>query len=188
MAAMSTLSVETHSVEETVALGETLGRLLQPGDVVALVGPLGAGKTYFTKGIAAGLGVADTAQVVSPSFVLVREHVGRPQGPGAQRVGIRLRHVDAYRLRHPRELTELGAEELFDESAVAVVEWADRFPPGTVPAALEVRLSHVDPRRRELRFTSCRAPALRARGVELVSALRRALRAQPPLTEGEAEG
>jgi len=173
LAAMSTLSVETHNVEETVALGQALGRLLQPGDVVALIGPLGAGKTYFTKGIAAGLGVADTAQVVSPSFVLVREHVG----------SCRLRHVDAYRLRHPRELTELGAEELFDESAVTVVEWADRFPPGTVPAALEVRLSHVDPTRRELRFTACEE-----RGVELVSALRRALEAQPPLTKAGGKG
>jgi tRNA threonylcarbamoyladenosine biosynthesis protein TsaE len=175
LAAMSTLSVETHSVEETVALGRVLGALLQPGDVVALIGPLGAGKTYLTKGLAAGLGVADTAHVVSPSFVLVREHVGRvgPESgrpPSRPPVGTRLRHVDAYRLHHPRELTELGAEELFDEAAVTVVEWADRFPEGTIPTVLEVRLSHVSPTMRELRFTSCDE-----RGVELVSALRCAL-------------
>jgi tRNA threonylcarbamoyladenosine biosynthesis protein TsaE len=180
---MSTLSAETHSVEETVALGRALGELLQPGDVVALVGPLGAGKTYFTKGIAAGLGVADTAKVVSPSFVLVREHLGRGHG-----VGTRLRHVDAYRLRHPRELTELGAEELFDEMGVTVVEWADRFPPGTIPAVLEVQLSHVSPTMRELRFT-----ARSERGMELVSALRRVRQltdtreAPPPLTRAEGE-
>ncbi len=160
---MSTLSVRTQSVEETVALGQVLGELLAPGDVVALVGPLGAGKTYFTKGIALGLGVAGSPPVVSPSFVLVREHLGR----------CRLRHVDAYRLRHPRELIELGAEELFDEAGVTVVEWADRFPEGTVPVTLEVRLSHVGAADRDI--------VLRGRsrrGEELSDALRRALAAR----------
>jgi tRNA threonylcarbamoyladenosine biosynthesis protein TsaE len=185
--ATSTLSVETHSVEESVALGRALGGLLQPGDVVALVGPLGAGKTYFAKGVAAGLGVADTAKVVSPSFVLVREYEGRagPQSGrprGGRPVGIRLRHVDAYRLHHPRELTELGAEELFDEAAVTVVEWADRFPEGTIPAVLEVRLSHLGPTAREVRFS-----ALGERGVELVSALRRTQAGERPLTSGGDE-
>ena len=153
---MSTLSVRTQSVGETVALGQVLGEVLAPGDVVALVGPLGAGKTYFTKGIALGLGVADSSQVVSPSFVLVREHVGR----------CRLRHVDAYRLRHPRELMELGAEELFDEAGVTVVEWADRFPVGTVPATLEVRFSHAGVQDRQIVLS-----AESERGQELIESL-----------------
>ena len=157
---MSTISVETHSVEETVALGRALGELLGPGDVVALVGPLGAGKTYFTKGIALGLGVEASSQVTSPSFVLVREHAGR----------CLLRHVDAYRLHHPRELVELGAEELFDEAGVTVMEWADRFPPGTVPTTLEVRLNHAGPEDRSIVLS-----AADGRGKELLRSLRQAL-------------
>ena len=159
-----------------MALGRALGGCLRPGDVVALVGPLGAGKTYFAKGLAAGLGVADTARVVSPSFVLEREYEGR------RGVGIRLRHVDAYRLRHPGELTELGAEELFDESGVTVVEWADRFPEGAIPAVLEVRLSHVSPTTRDVQFSG-----LGERGAALVSALRSLLEAHRPLTGGGGE-
>ncbi len=154
---MSTISVETHSVEETVALGRALGGVLGPGDVVALVGPLGAGKTYFTKGIALGLGVEESSQVISPSFVLVREHKGRCV----------LRHVDAYRLHDPRELVELGAEELFDEAGVTVMEWADRFPPGTVPATLDVGLSHVG-----LQDRSIVLSARDGRGEELLRSLR----------------
>lgn len=154
---MSTLSVKTRSVDETVAFGRRLGRRLRPGDVVALVGPLGSGKTYFTKGIASGLGVEDTAEVISPSFVLVRQYQG----------SCLLRHMDAYRLHHPSELVELGAEELFDEAGVTVIEWADRFPPGTVPATLEVRFAHVGPTEREI--------VLRAqgpRGEELIAGLK----------------
>jgi len=150
-------------VDETVALGRALGELLGPGDVVALVGPLGAGKTYFTKGIAVGLGVEDPSQVTSPSFVLVREHRAR----------CALRHVDAYRLRHPRELIELGAEELFDEASVTVMEWADRFPQGTMPVTLEVRLTHAGPTDREVVLS-----AANQRGEELLEALRRALAAR----------
>ena len=161
---MNTISVETHSVEETVALGRVLGELLGPGDVVALVGPLGAGKTYFTKGIALGLGVDESSQVISPSFVLVREHAGRCV----------LRHVDAYRLHHPRELIELGSEELFDEAGVTVMEWADRFPPGAVPTTLDVRLSHVG-----LQDRSIVLSARDGRGEELLRSLRQARATQP---------
>ena len=155
---MSTLSVRTRSSEETVALGERLGELLAPPDVVALVGPLGAGKTYFAKGVARGLGLADVREVTSPSFVLVREHRGR----------YLLRHIDAYRLHTARELLELGAEELFDEKAVALVEWADRFPQGTVPATLEVRFAHAGETEREIAFLP-----RSQRGEELVEAVKR---------------
>jgi len=134
-----------------------LGELLKPGDVVALVGPLGAGKTYFTKGIALGLQVEGSSPVTSPSFVLVREHAGRCV----------LRHVDAYRLHHPRELVELGAEELFDEAGVTVMEWADRFPAGTIPTSLEVRLTYTGLGARHIVLS-----ALNERGEELLCLLR----------------
>jgi tRNA threonylcarbamoyladenosine biosynthesis protein TsaE len=139
---MSTRSVESGGVEETIGLGRRLGEALQPGDVVALTGPLGAGKTHFTKGIARGLGIADVSGVISPSFVLVREYLGR----------CALRHVDAYRLHDASELVEIGAEELFDELGVTVVEWADRFPADEVPATLTVQFQHEGPSTRTLTF------------------------------------
>ncbi len=129
------------SPAQTRAAGEALGRLLRPGDVVALDGPLGAGKTEFTKGLAAGLDVAEDEPVVSPTFVLVREYAGR----------LRLYHLDAYRLSGAEELLALGFEEMCSDAAgVVVVEWADRAA-GAIPAhAIRIELEHVDPERRAL--------------------------------------
>lgn len=118
--------METASERGTEAAGRALARLLKPGDVVALVGPLGAGKTCFVRGLARGLGVSDP--VASPTFALVREYRGR----------LGVRHVDLYRLE-PREIEELDWRDLFYGSGVygsglVVVEWADKavrfLPPG----------------------------------------------------------
>ena len=107
----------TASAEETRALGCRLGRLLGPGDVVALAGGLGTGKTCFTQGIAQGLGL-DPAEVVSPTYTLVREVRGR----------VLLTHVDLYRLAGGEEaLEEIGLFDLLEEGGVTVIEWADRF-------------------------------------------------------------
>ncbi|MGB9625758.1 MAG: tRNA (adenosine(37)-N6)-threonylcarbamoyltransferase complex ATPase subunit type 1 TsaE [Phycisphaerae bacterium] len=116
------LDLESNSPETTQAIGWTLGAALRTGDVVALVGPLGAGKTVLVKGIAAGAGVNDPKRVTSPTFVIVNEHEGR----------LRLFHVDAYRLRDGRELEALGFREFLELGAV-VVEWADRVD-GALPA------------------------------------------------------
>jgi tRNA threonylcarbamoyladenosine biosynthesis protein TsaE len=104
--------------DATAALGRGLADLLVPGDVLALVGPLGAGKTRLVQGIAAGLGVA--GRVTSPTFVLVRRHEGR----------VPLVHVDAYRLAGPHDLRTLD-DDVLDETVVTCVEWGD-----TVRAAL----------------------------------------------------
>ena len=109
-------SFQTDSVQETLDLGEKLSRRLGVGDCVALVGPLGAGKTVLVRGIAAGLGVADDRLVCSPSYVLVQEYAGR----------VPIFHVDLYRLAQPEaELAELAPEEML-AGGVVLMEWADR--------------------------------------------------------------
>jgi tRNA threonylcarbamoyladenosine biosynthesis protein TsaE len=118
----------TASPEETEAAGEELAATLAVGDLVLLVGELGAGKTTFVRGLARGLGVK--AAVQSPTFQLVRVYPGR----------IQLAHVDLYRLEAGSELADLGLDELLDEGVVAV-EWGDRL-----------RLDY--PRRRRIELTA----------------------------------
>ena len=110
----------TFDPERTRAIGEALGRLLEAGDVVALAGPLGAGKTVFAKGIAKGLGVVE--EVTSPSFNIVIEYKGRAP----------VYHVDFYRLYAESEAIDVGAEEYIYGDGVTILEWADRFP-GLLP-------------------------------------------------------
>jgi tRNA threonylcarbamoyladenosine biosynthesis protein TsaE len=100
----------------TTTLGRRLGELLFPGAVVALVGPLGAGKTQLVRAIAEGLGIANSRAVSSPTFVLIQEYDAR----------LPIYHFDAYRLRGPEEFIDLGAHEYFESSGVCLVEWADR--------------------------------------------------------------
>ncbi|HZT42027.1 MAG TPA: tRNA (adenosine(37)-N6)-threonylcarbamoyltransferase complex ATPase subunit type 1 TsaE [Chthonomonadaceae bacterium] len=102
---------------ETRRWGEALGARLQGGQVVALIGDLGAGKTTLTQAIARGMGV--TAPVTSPTFTLVHEYAGR----------IPLFHFDAYRLERPEEMADLGFDEYLEREGVVVVEWADRVEP-----------------------------------------------------------
>jgi tRNA threonylcarbamoyladenosine biosynthesis protein TsaE len=115
----------THSAEETFALARSIGEQLKGSEVFLLKGDLGAGKTVFAKGLAAGLGV-DPADVTSPTFTLVNVHEGR----------LRLYHIDLYRLNAGAH-QGLGLEEIFDdEKAVTVIEWAERL--GFVPARATV--------------------------------------------------
>ncbi len=106
-------SLETRSVAETDALGERIGALLEPGDVLLLQGQLGAGKTALTKGIGRGAGSDDL--VVSPTFVLMNEYRGR----------LMLYHVDLYRLEEPEEIVALDLPGYTAEGAL-IVEWPER--------------------------------------------------------------
>jgi tRNA threonylcarbamoyladenosine biosynthesis protein TsaE len=121
-------SLSTAAPRETRKIGHALGSHAHAGALLALIGPLGAGKTELAKGVAEGLGV--TSVVNSPTFVLMNEHVGR----------LRLYHIDAYRLDDPDEALAAG---LFDDrqaSGVAVVEWADRLADRMPPERLELTL------------------------------------------------
>lgn len=110
-------TVHTTSVDETRALGRALGAVAPPGAVVALTGDLGAGKTAFAQGFAAGLGV--TGHVQSPTFVVAQDH---PDGR------LPLVHADLYRVESAAELEQVGLEDRLDGRTVVLVEWADRFP------------------------------------------------------------
>ncbi len=118
------VTLYTHDSDETVALGERLGSLLGPNDVVALRGDLGAGKTTFTRGIALGMGL--DADIHSPTFNLIHEHQG----------AMPLYHVDLYRLENEVDVETLGIDEYLYGGGVSVVEWAERMsgllPPDTV--------------------------------------------------------
>jgi tRNA threonylcarbamoyladenosine biosynthesis protein TsaE len=113
----STLRLHLQSAAEMQALATRLGQEVAIGDVVALTGPLGAGKTTLVQGLARGLEVPADRHVASPTFALVNEHPGR----------IPLVHVDFYRINSSAELPELGLEEAYDQAATAI-EWAERFP------------------------------------------------------------
>ena len=137
------LVIETRSPEETLDLGRRIGRAADPGDVLALVGDLGTGKTVLAKGVAEGLGAASAREVVSPTFVLCREYLdGR----------LPLYHFDAYRLRGAADLEGIGASEVFGGEGLSLVEWADRAPQALPPDRLEVNLEVTGPESRRLTF------------------------------------
>jgi tRNA threonylcarbamoyladenosine biosynthesis protein TsaE len=130
---------------DTEALGEELAPVFQAGDVLLLEGPLGAGKTCLTRGLARGLG-ADPEAVLSPTFTLVREVLGGR---------LDLHHIDLYRLQGPREAAALGLEELFDGRGLSVVEWPERLGPLSPAGAWRVRLEVLSDGSREAR---CQRP------------------------------
>jgi len=133
----------TNSADETRDLGKQVAAHLRPGDVIALVGPLGAGKTQFVKGLAAGLGVTDPRSVNSPTFVLVQEYHGR----------LTLYHLDAYRLGSVKELSAIGFDELCDAGGVVVVEWADRVKSLLPESAIQIEMTPTGETVRRINIT-----------------------------------
>ena len=140
------LVAHTVSVGETRDLAAQLAALAQSGDLVLLAGDLGAGKTAFVQGFAAGLGV--TEPVTSPTFTLAQQYAGR----------LTVHHLDVYRLDQLGEVAELGLSELLDDDGVVLIEWGDAIVPVLPSDYLEVRLGFVpgadasdDERRIELR-------------------------------------
>ncbi len=127
------LELRTSTAAGTRAVGIALAQQLHGGEVVALNGPLGAGKTQFAKGLAVGLQAAEADAVVSPTFVLVREYAGRRK----------LLHVDAYRLGSAAELLELGLADLWGAAdTVVAIEWAERFAPFLPADTITVELAY----------------------------------------------
>ena len=116
-------------VADTRDIGRALGRAAAPGTLLALIGPLGAGKTQLAKGVAEGLEV--TSVVNSPTFVLMNEHLGR----------LRLYHVDAYRLGDPEEAVSAGLLDERQAGGVTVIEWADRLAGWLPDEHLEIRIA-----------------------------------------------
>jgi tRNA threonylcarbamoyladenosine biosynthesis protein TsaE len=134
------LTITTASQAETIQLGRRLGALLKEGDVLALAGELGSGKTCLTKGIALGLGVSPDTVVTSPSFALVNEYEGR----------MTLFHMDVYRLESLSEVLSAGLEEYLYGQGVVVLEWADRWPEILTEQTLTVELRIIDEHRRQI--------------------------------------
>ncbi len=127
------LSCESASAHDTMEIGRRLGRLAQAGDVVVLTGDLGAGKTQFSKGFAAGLGVDD--EVTSPTFTIMVEYVGDE---------LPLLHFDLYRLESVEALEDIDYFGMLESGAVCLVEWGDKFPEALPEDYLEVSFSlHV---------------------------------------------
>lgn len=125
----------THSPEETSDLARDLAAQLAAGDIVVLDGPLGAGKTCFVRGLAAGLGL-DPSRVSSPTYVICHEYRGEQ--------GRRLVHVDAYRLSGPEELESIGWRDLLEaEHTIIAVEWPGRIASALPEKCIRVELEHV---------------------------------------------
>ena len=110
-------TTQTSSPEQTRLLAERLGRLLQSGDVVALMGELGSGKTLFSQGLAQGLEVPETFYITSPTFAIVNEYPGR----------VPFYHLDLFRISVGAEFSELGLEEILYGQGAVAIEWAERL-------------------------------------------------------------
>ena len=124
---------EVHSVEETWGLARQFAAELKPGDVVCLEGDLGAGKTTFTQGLAAALGV--DGRVTSPTFCLVQEHRGG---------STLLVHMDLYRLHDEDDVLAIGWEDYLSEGAILVVEWPERAGSLIPPTAKHIVFTHLE--------------------------------------------
>lgn len=132
---------------DTRGLGFLLGQVAGPGDVVGLIGDLGAGKTVFAQGLALGLGVSERDYVCSPTFTLINEHQGR----------IPFYHVDLYRIGDADELYELGLDEYLNGNGVCVVEWFDKFEESQPPSILKINIDYMEsenPSTRRIQVTS----------------------------------
>jgi tRNA threonylcarbamoyladenosine biosynthesis protein TsaE len=134
--------VESASLAETAALGRAFADQLVPGDVVGLIGPLGAGKTRLAREIAEALG-ADPLAISSPTFVLIHEYPAR----------VPIYHFDAYRLASPDEFAALGALDDFEAGGICLIEWADRVLDLLPPSAwlVEIEATDLDSRRFRIR-------------------------------------
>lgn len=148
-----------NSLDDTIRLGEAIARLMEMNDCVVLSGDLGAGKTQFAKGFAAGLGVDD--EITSPTFNILFEYVGDE---------LPLLHFDLYRLDEEDELTDIDFFGLLESGAVCLVEWGDKFPAAMPDERVDVQITVADDETRAIAITGHGA-----RGAQLEAALGEAL-------------
>ncbi|MGB7581064.1 MAG: tRNA (adenosine(37)-N6)-threonylcarbamoyltransferase complex ATPase subunit type 1 TsaE [Sedimentisphaerales bacterium] len=141
-----TIDVTTNSANETVKFGQKFGSQLKGGEVIALYGNLGSGKTHLIKGIVAGLGAEDAAnEVTSPTFVLVNEYSGR----------LEIYHLDAYRLDSIAQFEQIGFDDYCHPGAVVLIEWADKVEQALAGINyIKIELSHLGPTARKIRITN----------------------------------
>jgi tRNA threonylcarbamoyladenosine biosynthesis protein TsaE len=139
-AAKKRIQTVSHSPEATYILGQTIGRCLKKGDIIALSGDLGSGKTCFTQGLAKGLDVLAGYNVTSPTFTLMNEYPGR----------LRLYHLDVYRLSGPRDIEEIGYEDYFYGSGVIVIEWAEKVEQLVPDYGIWIFFRHLEENTREI--------------------------------------
>ncbi len=124
-------TIRTESPEGTQALGEKLGSTLKAGDVVALIGDLGTGKTCLTQGIARGAGIAQNEVVSSPSYILINEYDGK----------IPIYHIDLYRLETFDEIAELGLGEYINSDGICIIEWAERMAEDLPDTCIKIHIT-----------------------------------------------
>ena len=124
----------TESPDETQALGEKLGKTLKQGDVIALIGNLGTGKTCLTQGIARGVGIAPDEIVSSPSYILINEYKGT----------VPIYHIDLYRLENSEEIAELGLSEYVEGDGICVIEWAERMADALPDTCIKIHITLVE--------------------------------------------
>jgi tRNA threonylcarbamoyladenosine biosynthesis protein TsaE len=134
----NTLDFISHSESQTRRLGARLAALLKPGDVLALIGDLGSGKTRWVQGVCEGLGVTDP--VISPSFTLINEYPGRWP----------VYHIDLYRIEDPHELFTIGLEDYLYGSGICLIEWADRAANILPESHLAIELYHLEETKRRV--------------------------------------
>ena len=131
------------STSETIRIGKSIGSRLLPGDVVALVGELGAGKTQFIKGLAAGVGIGNPTYISSPSFTLINEYPGE----------IPFYHIDLFRLEREKEAEELGLEDYFQGGGITAIEWADKIISLLPKEMLFIHIAYTGKNTRSLEIT-----------------------------------
>jgi tRNA threonylcarbamoyladenosine biosynthesis protein TsaE len=134
------IKVVSRSSDETVAIGKKVGKLVAPGDFMALIGELGSGKTQFAKGFIAGGGADAAIPVTSPTFTLMNSYLGK----------FPLYHFDLYRLSGPRDVVDLGFEEIFYGSGACMVEWAERLGELLPDERLAISFEYIDEERRNI--------------------------------------
>lgn len=139
------LEFVSHGPAQTIRVGQRLGELLQPGDLVLLVGDFGVGKTHLAKGIARGLGSDDL--VNSPSFVLVNEY-----RTGPDRGARTIYHVDLYRIEDPAEVIAIGLDEALSGEGICLIEWPEHASAMLPHERLEVVMRHLSETKRVIRL------------------------------------